>query len=75
MIGSAIPYAGSHPYEQGTHMASAAFFGPELGLVVALAFLGSIAAWLIYSGFAAAGTVLGSADIVSRCLCGRCRLA
>jgi hypothetical protein len=41
-----------------------AFFGPVLGFLVVLAFLGT-AAWLIHTGFRIEGTVLGSVDIVS----------
>lgn len=40
------------------------FFGPSLGFLVVLAFLG-VAAWLINRGFGFEGTVLGSVDIVS----------
>lgn len=41
-----------------------AFFGPILGFVVVLAFLGT-AAWLIYEGDGVAGTFLGTVDIAS----------
>lgn len=40
------------------------FYGPALGFIVVLAFLG-VAAWLINSGFGLEGTVLGSVDIAS----------
>ena len=41
-----------------------AFFGPILGFVVVLAFLGT-AAWLIYEGRGVEGTCLGTVDIAS----------
>ncbi len=40
------------------------FFGPVLGLVVVLSFLGT-AAWLISDGFGVDGTFLGTVDIAS----------
>lgn len=40
------------------------FYGPALGFVIVLAFLG-VAGWLISSGFGIEGTVLGSVDIAS----------
>jgi hypothetical protein len=40
------------------------FFGPTLGFMVVLAFLG-VSAWLISSGFGVEGTVLGSVDIAT----------
>lgn len=40
------------------------FYGPALGFIVVLAFLG-VAAWLISRGFGIEGTVLGSVDIAS----------
>jgi hypothetical protein len=41
-----------------------AFFGPILGLIVVLSFLGT-AAWLIYEGHGVEGTFLGTVDIAS----------
>jgi hypothetical protein len=41
-----------------------AFFGPVLGLIVVLCFLGT-AAWLIYEGHGVEGTFLGTVDIAS----------
>ena len=40
------------------------FYGPALGFLVVLAFLG-VAGWLISRGFGVEGTVLGSVDIAS----------
>ena len=40
------------------------FYGPALGFLVVLAFLG-VAGWLISGGFGIEGTVLGSVDIAS----------
>jgi hypothetical protein len=40
------------------------FYGPALGFIVVLAFLG-VAGWLISEGFGIEGTVLGSVDITS----------
>lgn len=40
------------------------FYGPALGFIIVLAFLG-VAGWLISSGFGIEGTVLGSVDIAS----------
>jgi hypothetical protein len=40
------------------------FYGPALGFVIVLAFLG-VAGWLISAGFGIEGTVLGSVDIAS----------
>jgi hypothetical protein len=41
-----------------------AFFGPILGFIVVLSFLGT-AAWLIYEGRGVEGTFLGTVDIAS----------
>ncbi len=41
-----------------------AFFGPILGFIVVLSFLGT-AAWLIYEGHGIEGTFLGTVDIAS----------
>ena len=41
-----------------------AFFGPVLGFIVVLSFLGT-AAWLIYEGHGVEGTFLGTVDIAS----------
>jgi hypothetical protein len=41
-----------------------AFFGPILGFIVVLSFLGT-AAWLIYEGRGVEGTCLGTVDIAS----------
>ena len=40
------------------------FYGPGLGFVIVLAFLG-VAGWLISTGFGIEGPVLGSVDIAS----------
>ena len=40
------------------------FYGPALGFIIVLAFLG-VAGWLISAGFGIEGTVLGSVDIAS----------
>ena len=40
------------------------FYGPALGFIIVLAFLG-VAGWLISTGFGIEGTVLGSVDITS----------
>jgi uncharacterized membrane protein len=53
-----------HRQRMETANMTLAFFGPVLGFVVVLAFLGT-AAWLIYKGFSVEGTVLGTVDITS----------
>jgi uncharacterized membrane protein len=53
-----------HQRRMETANMTLAFFGPILGFVVVLAFLGT-SAWLIYKGFSIEGTVLGTVDIAS----------
>ena len=53
-----------HRRRMETASVTLAFFGPVLGFVVVLAFLGT-AAWLINRGFGIEGTFLGTVDIAS----------
>lgn len=52
-----------HQRRMQTARMALAFFGPFLGFLISLSFLG-IAAWLIHNGHGLEGTALGVIDIV-----------
>jgi hypothetical protein len=53
-----------HRRRMETASVALAFFGPVVGFVVVIAFLGT-AAWLIDKGHGVEGTCLGTVDLVS----------